>query len=248
VCAWVRSESKGALYHCDYCRTDISQLVRIKCAECEDFDLCVRCFASGMHVAPHKPDHAYRVVDFVRTPLWAPDWGADEELLLLEALELYGMGNWSDVADHVGSKNKQQCEQHYADVYCTTKDLMPDPSKALTRKSKAEADAAMADAAASEAQVKQEADSKRAATPSTNNKPLAKGAVNKPKPKTGLGPLVGYIPNRGGQHSHTSAPSKLARFGLRCQRSFSLAVSLFLFCFSLVALQTSTPSTRTTPS
>jgi len=191
-----KSETKGALYHCDYCRADISQLVRIKCAECEDFDLCVRCFAMGAHVPPHKPDHAYRVVDYVRTPLWAPEWGADEELLLLEALEMYGMGNWSDVAEHVGSKNKQQCEQHYADVYCSTKDLLPDPAKALTRKPKTEGEAG-ADAAA-EASVKQEADSKRAGTPSTTGKPMAKAhAVSKPKPKTGLGHLVGYIPNRG---------------------------------------------------
>lgn len=85
------------MYHCDYCRKDISQLVRIKCSECDDFDLCLECFATGAHVAPHQPTHDYRVVNNVKTPLWAEDWGADEELLLLEALEMFGMGNWSDV-------------------------------------------------------------------------------------------------------------------------------------------------------
>ena len=154
------------MYHCDYCRKDISQLVRIKCSECDDFDLCLECFATGAHVAPHQPTHDYRVVNNVKTPLWAEDWGADEELLLLEALEMFGMGNWSDVrhthphpmraatrraqqsesllshchtltlhmmialspiqvADHVGTKNKTQCETHYADVYCSNPQLLP---------------------------------------------------------------------------------------------------------------------------
>ena len=100
---------------CDYCRTDITQLVRIKCAECEDFDLCVQCFAAGNHVAPHKPDHPYRVVDYVRTPLWAHDWGADEELLLLEALEMFGMGNWSDVSQGI-ARGERRCARRQVAV------------------------------------------------------------------------------------------------------------------------------------
>jgi transcriptional adapter 2-alpha len=38
-------------------------------------------------------------------PLFDEAWGADEEILLLEAIEMYGLGNWSDVSDHVGTKN-----------------------------------------------------------------------------------------------------------------------------------------------
>ena len=33
-----------ALYHCNYCDKDISASVRIKCAVCADFDLCLECF------------------------------------------------------------------------------------------------------------------------------------------------------------------------------------------------------------
>lgn len=261
------------MYHCDYCRRDISQLVRIKCAECADFvrqqtpahradrqkegpsnfeiqlaagdpasdwrqlsagaqsnkpppaqrlpsfcvcasspfqDLCLECFQAGHHIAPHEPDHAYRVVHNVKSPLWSEEWGADEELLLLEALEMFGMGNWSDVADHVGSKSKTQCESHYDQVYCSNKQLLPDPAKALTRRSqhtKQEGDDA-------EGGVKIEGgkDAKNAAAAavgssssavalpasSTSGKPMAKAhAVTKPKPKSGLGHLVGFTPNRG---------------------------------------------------
>jgi hypothetical protein len=32
------------LYHCDYCHKDLSSTLRIKCAVCKDFDLCLECF------------------------------------------------------------------------------------------------------------------------------------------------------------------------------------------------------------
>jgi transcriptional adapter 2-alpha len=54
----------------------------------------------------------------VTEPIFDEDWGANEELLLLEAIEMYGFGNWSDIAEHVGgNKNKQKCEHHYIQTY-----------------------------------------------------------------------------------------------------------------------------------
>lgn len=35
---------------------------------------------------------------------------ADEEQLLLEAIDMAGFGNWTAVADHVGTKTKEQCQ------------------------------------------------------------------------------------------------------------------------------------------
>ena len=152
------------------------------------------------------------MVHNVKAPLWAEDWGADEELLLLEALEMFGMGNWSDVADHVGSKNKTQCETHYDQVYCSNAQLLPDPAKALTRRSqhtKQEGDSADAEGGV---KIEGGKDAKNAAASavgssssavalpasSTSGKPIAKAhAVTKPKPKSGLGHLVGFTPNRG---------------------------------------------------
>lgn len=56
------SEGKKALYHCNYCNKDISGKIRIKCACCSDFDLCVECFSVGAEVYPHKNNHPYRVM------------------------------------------------------------------------------------------------------------------------------------------------------------------------------------------
>lgn len=111
------SDGKKALYHCNYCNKDISGKIRIKCVICPDFDLCVECFSVGAEVNPHKSNHPYRVMDNLSFPLICPDWNADEEILLLEGIEMYGLGNWAEVAEHVGTKSKSECIDHYNAVY-----------------------------------------------------------------------------------------------------------------------------------
>ncbi|XWS19284.1 hypothetical protein CRYUN_Cryun31cG0002600 [Craigia yunnanensis] len=111
------SEGKRALYHCNYCNKDITGKIRIKCAICPDFDLCIECFSVGAEVTPHKSNHPYRVMDNLSFPLICPDWNADDEILLLEGIEMYGLGNWAEVAEHVGTKSKEKCIDHYSNVY-----------------------------------------------------------------------------------------------------------------------------------
>ena len=71
------------LYHCNYCQKDITSVVRIKCAVCQDFDLCLNCFCVGVEITPHRNDHAYRVMDSLSFPLYHPDWGVSLPYLLL---------------------------------------------------------------------------------------------------------------------------------------------------------------------
>ncbi|KAL0311143.1 UNVERIFIED_CONTAM: Transcriptional adapter ADA2 [Sesamum angustifolium] len=111
------TDGKKALYHCNYCNKDISGKIRIKCVICSDFDLCIECFSVGAEVHPHKSNHPYRVMDNLAFPLICPDWNADEEMLLLEGIEMYGFGNWNEVAEHVGTKSKLQCIDHYDKIY-----------------------------------------------------------------------------------------------------------------------------------
>ena len=126
------AEPKRALFHCQYCQKDISNVVRIKCAVCAEIDLCVECFSVGVEPYPHKACHAYHVIDNLSFPLFTMDWGADEELLLLEAVEMYGVGNWTEVSEHVGTKTKMQCHAHYFDTYINSPtNPLPDMSKVL---------------------------------------------------------------------------------------------------------------------
>ncbi|KAF9284252.1 Transcriptional adapter ada2 [Mortierella alpina] len=107
----------GVKYHCDPCNRNITDTVRIRCAVCSDFDLCVSCFCNGAELGKHKNWHDYRVMEQHSFPIFDPDWGADEELLLIEGAENFGIGNWQDIADHVGSKTRDECEAHYLQVY-----------------------------------------------------------------------------------------------------------------------------------
>jgi transcriptional adapter 2-alpha len=50
-------------------------------------------------------------------PIFTPDWGADEELLLISGLMKDGLGNWADAAAHIGTRTKEECERHYKEVY-----------------------------------------------------------------------------------------------------------------------------------
>ncbi|XP_073103747.1 transcriptional adapter ADA2 isoform X1 [Elaeis guineensis] len=109
--------TKERKYHCNYCNKDISGMIRIKCAICADFDLCVECFSVGAEVSPHKSNHPYRVMDNKSFPLLCSDWNADEEILLLEGIDMYGLGGWAEIAEHVGTKNKAQCIDHYTTAY-----------------------------------------------------------------------------------------------------------------------------------
>ena len=104
-------------FTCDSCFKDISHTVLIQCAECEDLDLCLECFGSGVELSAHKATHAYRVLRPLDFPLFTLDWRADEEILLIEGCEQFGIGNWKDIAEHIGSKDASACEQHYLKLY-----------------------------------------------------------------------------------------------------------------------------------
>ncbi|KAH8088374.1 hypothetical protein HD553DRAFT_268927, partial [Filobasidium floriforme] len=120
----------GIQYTCDACSIDITHTVRIKCAAqgCEEVDLCPSCFSEGKELGGHKAWHDYRVVETHSRPIFSEDWGADEELLLISGLQTYGLGNWAEVADYVGTRLKEDCERHYTETYLaerssTKKDL-----------------------------------------------------------------------------------------------------------------------------
>jgi transcriptional adapter 2-alpha len=128
---------KRALYHCNYCNKDITGKICIKCAVCPDFDLCIECFSVGAEVQPHKSKHPYRVMDNLFFPLISADWNADDEILLLEGIERYVMGNWEEVSKHVGTKDKEKCIEHYWNVYLNSPVFpLPDMSHVVGKNKK----------------------------------------------------------------------------------------------------------------
>lgn len=121
---------KGRLYHCDVCSSDCTNRIRIKCAICLDYDLCVPCFAAGSVTLDHKPWHDYQIIEQNTYPIFDEDWGADEELHLIQGCENFGLGNWQDVADHIGNRLKEEVDEHYTRVYLeSTEYPLPEMNK-----------------------------------------------------------------------------------------------------------------------
>ena len=77
------------------------------------------CFAKGETRNAHDPaTHPFRVIEQNSFPIFDREWGADEELLLLEGAEIYGLGSWADIADHIGGfREKDEVRDHYLKTY-----------------------------------------------------------------------------------------------------------------------------------
>ncbi|KAK0386087.1 hypothetical protein NLU13_5924 [Sarocladium strictum] len=116
-----RGGEGGVKYVCDICSSDITSTVRIHCADsaCTDFDLCVSCFSKGEARNAHDPKtHSFRVIEQNSFPIFDREWGADEELLLIEGAEIYGLGSWADIADHIGGfREKDEVRDHYLSTF-----------------------------------------------------------------------------------------------------------------------------------
>ncbi|PFH49769.1 hypothetical protein AMATHDRAFT_76028 [Amanita thiersii Skay4041] len=112
----------GVQYQCDSCTCDLTHTIRIKCADpiCESdegVDICPACFCAGKEFKQHKRTHAYRVIEINSYPIFTEDWGADEELLLLTGIASQGLGNWKKISEHIGTRTKEEVEDHYISVY-----------------------------------------------------------------------------------------------------------------------------------
>lgn len=108
-------EDDAQRYHCTNCHCDIT--MRLKCAQCTDIDLCLECFAAGAEIGGHKKNHDYQLIDDGSFCLLNNKWGAIEEVLLLDAIEQDGLGNWQDAASHVLTKTTDEVKEYYTETY-----------------------------------------------------------------------------------------------------------------------------------
>ncbi|GIY12559.1 transcriptional adapter 2-alpha [Caerostris extrusa] len=87
----------------------------IFCVEC-NHSFCLQCFAKGREYENHRNNHPYTVMRN-NFSLFDSEWMASEEIKLLNAIADHGIGNWSEIAKDVGTKNKTECEEHYLQYY-----------------------------------------------------------------------------------------------------------------------------------
>jgi len=103
------AEKKQA-FNCFTCGTDCSKS-RYHSIKTKNFELCANCFLEGRFPSTMSSG------DFIRfqseSKQSADDaWSDQETLLLLEGLEMYDE-DWNLVAEHVGTRGREQCILHF---------------------------------------------------------------------------------------------------------------------------------------
>ncbi|URD74538.1 Zinc finger, ZZ type [Musa troglodytarum] len=107
----VRPVGPSVEYHCNSCSADCSRK-RYHCQKQADFDLCTDCYNEGKFGSGMLPAD-FILMESAEVPgLSGGSWTDQETLLLLEALELFGV-NWNEIAEHVATKTKAQCILHF---------------------------------------------------------------------------------------------------------------------------------------
>ncbi|XP_037029592.1 transcriptional adapter 2B isoform X2 [Bradysia coprophila] len=108
-----------AKYSCTNCQEEILG-VTVHCSECEDFSLCLQCFAAGAEIGPHKNDHSYQFTDtnLATTVSRGKNvWSPREKLRLLDAIEIYSFGNWEDISKHIETRSAEDSKEEYINKY-----------------------------------------------------------------------------------------------------------------------------------
>ncbi|CAK1553901.1 unnamed protein product [Leptosia nina] len=107
-----------AKYNCSYCQEEING-VRVKCAECTDFEICLQCFTLGAESGQHKNDHEYQFLDAGAFGIFLGrnSWSASEEVRLLDAIEQFGFGNWEVISKHIETRTPEETKDEYIARY-----------------------------------------------------------------------------------------------------------------------------------
>eukprot|EP01029_Cantina_marsupialis_P031366 TRINITY_DN900_c0_g2_i2.p1 TRINITY_DN900_c0_g2~~TRINITY_DN900_c0_g2_i2.p1 ORF type:complete len:334 (+),score=76.01 TRINITY_DN900_c0_g2_i2:118-1119(+) len=113
---------------CSSCRADVLHSPFIKCTRCKNIVMCAECFSKGRETKKHKKTHPYRVGDNLNLPMTKDGWSANDCLLLLEAIEIFGLGNWTDIANHL-FREEDDCRDHW-NLLCS-KEVFPKIDESL---------------------------------------------------------------------------------------------------------------------
>lgn len=103
--------------YCLICDREISGRTHISCSDCDHLTICIVCFSKGLEANQHKNNHRYSVISKINVPLYVQNWTIQEELLLIEALEKFGYGNWEEITRYIGGKHEAEVEEHFIQFY-----------------------------------------------------------------------------------------------------------------------------------
>lgn len=112
---------------CHVCRAPCNQ-IRFHCTKQIPFDICPNCFLEGRFPSSHFSGDFVKIHERTESATKFQQsnasttthalseyssWAEEEELLLLEALEMWDDDDWTKVAEHVKTRTKEQCILHF---------------------------------------------------------------------------------------------------------------------------------------
>lgn len=87
---------------------------------CDNFRLTLlQCFSAGAEIGSHRNDHSYQFVNagVVGVLFGKKGWSACEELHLLDAVEVFGFGNWEDISQKIKTRTPEEAKDQYTSRY-----------------------------------------------------------------------------------------------------------------------------------
>ncbi|ORY35631.1 hypothetical protein BCR39DRAFT_511220 [Naematelia encephala] len=123
--------TKPPNYSCETCATDCTR-VRYHSMKDGEYTICPTCFVSGRFPSTMFSGDFVRLDEeaFKHSAGGSADWSEQETLLLLEGVEMYD-DDWQAVADHVGTRSKEQCIGKFLQLPIEDPYLTSDPAADL---------------------------------------------------------------------------------------------------------------------
>lgn len=112
-------KDKRLLIQCDCCFRDITLDPFIRCTECT-WDQCLVCFFADIETEQHKSTHSYRFMSRLDMPLLYSEWRIIDELLLLNGVITFGIGNFEDIASVLSPKTESAVKNHFFALFGIT--------------------------------------------------------------------------------------------------------------------------------
>ncbi|KAF2668367.1 component of the RSC chromatin remodeling complex [Microthyrium microscopicum] len=117
--------------YCHVCGNDCTRARYHNSKATPKYDICPPCFRE--HKFPQNVEYGdfteMENKDYSIIPDRESEWSDEDLLLLLEGLEMYDE-DWSKIADHVGSRTREECVLKFLQLQIEDEFVEPDPSDA----------------------------------------------------------------------------------------------------------------------
>ncbi|ORY05603.1 hypothetical protein K493DRAFT_333431 [Basidiobolus meristosporus CBS 931.73] len=101
-------------YQCGVCEIDCSKL-RYSCSRGKKLELCQECFLEGKFPMNLYSGDFVKVEEALLRQVEDEPWSDSETLLLLEGVEEF-KDDWNRIAEHVGTRSREQCILHFLQI------------------------------------------------------------------------------------------------------------------------------------